>query len=97
MIFKKGKSMNKADLVSKVSEIVGTNKEAREVVECVFGNMTAALKGGEEVKLSGFGTFKVKERKARTGRNPQTGDVIKIEKKKTARFTPAKALKDAIS
>jgi DNA-binding protein HU-beta len=89
--------MNKADLVSKVAEIVGKNKEAKDVVDCIFENMTAALKGGEEVRLSGFGTFKVKERKARTGRNPQTGVEIKIEKRKTARFSPAKALKDAIN
>ena len=88
--------MNKADLVGKVAEIVGTSKEAKEVVDCIFENMTAALKGGEEVRLSGFGTFKVKERKARTGRNPQTGVEIKIEKRKTPRFSPAKALKDAI-
>jgi nucleoid DNA-binding protein len=89
--------MNRADLVSKVSEIVGTNKQAKEIVDCIFDNMTASLKGGDEVRLSGFGTFKVKERKARTGRNPQTGAEIKIEKRKTPRFTPAKALKDAIT
>ena len=94
---KRGEGMNKADLVSKVAEIVGTSKEAKEVVDCIFENMTAALKGGDEVRLSGFGTFKVKERKARTGRNPQTGVEIKIEKRKTPRFSPAKALKDAIS
>lgn len=96
-ILKRGKCMNKADLVVKVAEIVGTSKEAKEVVDCIFENMTAALKGGEEVRLSGFGTFKVKERKARIGRNPQTGVEIKIEKRKTPRFSPAKALKDAIS
>lgn len=89
--------MNKADLVNKVAEIVPTTKEAKAVVDCIFASMTAALKNGDEVKLSGFGTFKVKERNARTGRNPQTGAEIKIDKRKAAKFTAAKALKDAIS
>jgi nucleoid DNA-binding protein len=88
--------MNKADLVAKVAEIVGTSKQAKEVVDCIFDGMTAALKKGDEVKLAGFGNFKVKERKARTGRNPQTGAEIKIAKKKAAKFSAAKALKDAI-
>ena len=88
--------MNKADLVTEVAGIVGTTKEAKAVVDCIFESMTAALKKGDEVKLAGFGTFKVKERKARTGRNPQTGAEIKIGKRKAAKFSAAKALKDAI-
>ncbi|MBU3949835.1 MAG: HU family DNA-binding protein [Proteobacteria bacterium] len=89
--------MNKTDLVNEVAAIVSNTKEAKAVVDCIFTSMTSALKNGDEIKLSGFGTFKVKERKARTGRNPKTGAEIKIDKSKAAKFSAAKALKDAIS
>jgi len=63
----------------------------------VFSSITKALKKKDTVTLIGFGTFKVGQRKARKGRNPQTGEEIKIKAKKVAKFVPGKALKDAIT
>jgi DNA-binding protein HU-beta len=87
--------MNKSDLVNEVAKVVGTKKAAQSAVDCVFDSIKAALKK-ESVTLVGFGTFKVDKRKARTGRNPKTGEVIKIKAKKVAKFVPGKALKDAV-
>ena len=89
--------MNKGDLVSEVSKVVATKKEAQAAVDCVFSTITKALKKKDTVTLIGFGTFKVAQRKARKGRNPQTGAEIKIKAKKVPRFVPGKALKDAVS
>ena len=89
--------MNKGDLVNEVAKVVGTKKEAQEAVDCVFSSITKALKKNGTVTLVGFGTFKVNKRKARTGRNPQTGETIKIKAKKVAKFTAGKALKDAVN
>jgi nucleoid DNA-binding protein len=88
--------MNKGDLVKEVAKVVNTKKEAQAAVDCVFSTITKALKKKDPVTLIGFGTFKVGQRKARTGRNPQTGAEIKISAKKVARFVPGKALKDAV-
>ena len=88
--------MNKGDLINEVAKVVGTKKEAQEAVDCVFASITNALKTGEYVTLVGFGTFKVVERKARKGRNPQTGEEIDIKASKAPKFTPGKALKDAV-
>ena len=71
-----------------------SNKPA---VDCVFSSITEALKKKDTVALVGFGTFKVAQRKARKGRNPQTGEEIKIKAKKVPKFVPGKALKDAVS
>ena len=89
--------MNKGDLVNEVAKVVKTKKEAKAAVDCVFSSITKALKKKDTVTLIGFGTFKVGQRKARKGRNPQTGEEIKIKAKKIAKFVPAKALKDAVS
>ena len=70
--------MNKADLVNEVAKVVKTKKEAQAAVDCVFATITNSLKKGDAVTLVGFGTFKVQERKARKGRNPQTGAEIFI-------------------
>ena len=88
--------MNKADLVNEVAKIVSTKKEAQETVDCMISSITKALKKGEDVALAGFGSFKVVKRKARKGRNPYTGEEIKIKATKAAKFTPAKALKEAV-
>jgi DNA-binding protein HU-beta len=93
---KGGKSMNKGDLISELAKVVKTKKEAQAAVDCVFSSITNALKNKNTVKLAGFGTFKVGQRKARKGRNPQTGREIEIKAKKVAKFVPGKALKDAI-
>ncbi len=65
-------------------------------MDCIFSTVTKALKKKDTVTLIGFGTFKVAQRKARKGINPQIGEEIKIKAKKVARFVPGKALKDAV-
>jgi DNA-binding protein HU-beta len=89
--------MNKGDLVNDVVKVVSTKKEAQEAVDCVFASITQALKKKGAVTLVGFGTFKVDKRKARTGRNPQTGEEIKIKAKNVPKFVAGKALKDAVN
>ena len=89
--------MNKGDLVNDVVKVVSTKKEAQGAVECVFASITQALKKKGAVTLVGFGTFKVDKRKARTGRNPQTGEEIKIKAKNVPKFVAGKALKDAVN
>jgi DNA-binding protein HU-beta len=88
--------MNKADLVNEVAKVVKTKKEAQAAVDCVFSTITNALKKGDAVTLVGFGTFKVQARKARKGRNPQTGAEIFIEARKVPRFVAGKPLKDGV-
>ena len=88
--------MNKSDLINEVAKVVKTKKEAQAAVDCVFSAITQALKKEEPVTVLGFGTFKVNKRKARKGRNPQTGLEIEIKAKNVPRFIPGKALKDAV-
>ena len=88
--------MNKADLVNEVARVVKTKKEAQAAVDRVFSAIASELRKGDSVTLVGFGTFKVVERKARRGRNPQTGAQIYIEARKVPRFVAGKALKDAV-
>lgn len=89
--------MTKADLVSKVAETGMTKKEAAAAVDSVIAAIKGSLAKGEKVSLIGFGTFSVKKRKARTGRNPRTGKPLKIKAKKVPAFSPGKGLKDAVS
>jgi DNA-binding protein HU-beta len=88
--------MNKGDLINEVAKVVSTKKEAQAAVDCVLSSITDALAKGDSVTITGFGTFKVVKRKARTGRNPQTGEEIKIKATKAPKFTPGKAFKDAV-
>jgi nucleoid DNA-binding protein len=88
--------MNKSDLVDEVAKIIGTKKEAQAAVDCLFHTITEALKNSEHVTVAGFGTFKVNNRKARTGRNPKTGEAIAIEARNVPKFTAAKVLRDAM-
>jgi len=88
--------MNKADLINEVAKVVSTKKEAQAAVDCVFDTIKKALKKKDSVTLIGFGTFKVDKRKARKGRNPRTGEVIKIKAKKVPKFVPGKALKELV-
>lgn len=89
--------MNKADLIDKVAAVVGSQKLAKEAVDCLLGAITEALAVKDAVQIAGFGSFKVSERKARTGRNPQSGMPIEIPARKVPRFIPGKALKDAVT
>jgi DNA-binding protein HU-beta len=90
--------MNKGDLVNEVAKVVSTKKEAKAAVDCIFETITKSLKKrkSEPVTLVGFGTFKVEKRKARKGRNPQTGEVIKIKAKRVPKFVAGKALKETV-
>lgn len=89
--------MTKADIVAAVAETGMTKKEAAAAVDTVIEAITGALKKGDKVSLVGFGSFSVKKRKARTGRNPQTGEAIKIKAKKVPAFSAGKGLKDAVA
>ena len=85
--------MNKADLVSKIADDAGLSKsQANDALDSITNAITKALKSGDKVTLVGFGTFSVSKRNARTGRNPQTGEAIKIKAKKVARFKAGKEL-----
>ncbi len=88
--------MNKGDLINEVSKVLKTKKDAQEAVDCVLSSITKALGKGDSVSLIGFGTFKVAERKARKGRNPQTGEEIDIAASKVPKFSAGKALKEAV-
>ena len=89
--------MNKADLVNEVAKSLNTKKDAQAAVDGVLSAITDALGRGDSVSLIGFGTFKVAERKARQGRNPQTGQEMHIPASKVPKFSAGKALKDAVS
>lgn len=90
--------MNKAELVADVAERISDSKmKAEEAVDAVFEALKDALKRGDEVRLPSFGVFDVKETAARTARNPQTGEEVKVPAGKKARFKPGKALKDALN
>lgn len=89
--------MNKTDLITKVAESTGmSKKDVTNVVEAVFESISEALQQGDKVQLVGFGNFEVRERTARKGRNPQTGEEIDIPASKVPAFKPGKALKDGI-
>jgi DNA-binding protein HU-beta len=89
--------MTKVDLISKVAkEAKITKVAAAKAIDGVTDSITKELKKGGRITLTGFGTFSVAKRKARTGRNPQTGEKIKIRAAKIARFKPGKGLKDAV-
>jgi DNA-binding protein HU-beta len=90
--------MNKADLIDKIADASEINKvQAATAIETMIAGVTAALKKGERVTLVGFGTFAVAQRKARNGRNPQTGATIKIAARKVARFAPGLELKKVLN
>jgi DNA-binding protein HU-beta len=89
--------MNKGDLINEVAKVVNTKKEAQDAVDCILSTITKSLKKKNSVSLVGFGTFKVDKRKARKGRNPQTGEEIKIKAKNVPKFVAGKALKDAVN
>ena len=89
--------LTKATLTNEVSEKAGiSKKDASKAVDATFEAIQEALQKGEKVQLIGFGSFEVRERAARTGRNPQTGAEIQIAASKTPAFKPGKVLKDAV-
>ncbi|GBD98723.1 DNA-binding protein HU-beta [bacterium BMS3Abin07] len=90
--------MNKGDLIEKVSSLAGSSKaEAGRSVNAVLDTISKALKKGDSVTLVGFGTFSVAKTKARKGRNPQTGETIKIKAGKRPRFKAGQGLKNMVA
>ena len=90
--------MNKAELVGEVAGQVGlTQRACREAIDAITSTITDSLARGEKVTLVGFGSFKVRKRKARRGRNPQTGKEIQIPAKDVPKFEPGKNLKEAVA
>jgi DNA-binding protein HU-beta len=90
--------MNKQELVSAVAEATGLTKaDTDKAIDAVFTAITDSLKKGEEVRLIGFGSFSVSNRAATTGRNPRTGEAIKIAASKNPKFSAGKGLKDAVN
>ncbi|MBI5191484.1 MAG: integration host factor subunit alpha [Nitrospirae bacterium] len=89
--------MTKADIVSEVYERVGlSKKEATEIVETVLDTIKDTLKGGETVKIAGFGNFVIREKGARKGRNPKTGENIEITPRRVVTFKPSMIFKDFV-
>ncbi len=90
--------MNKAELIDAVAEAADLPKaSATRAVDALLDNITGALKKGDQVTIVGFGTFVVRSRAARSGRNPQTGETIQIAASRAPAFKPGKALKDAVN
>ncbi|MFQ5773229.1 MAG: HU family DNA-binding protein [Kiloniellaceae bacterium] len=90
--------MNKNDLVAVVAERTGLSKaDSTNAIDSVIDAISDALKGGEEVRLVGFGTFSVSRRRASEGRNPRTGERIKIPASNQPKFKAGKALKDSVN
>jgi integration host factor subunit beta len=91
-------SMTKADLVDEVAKVTElSRKDAEVIVETLFESIIKALKANDKLEVRGFGSFRIRERKARQGRNPKTGDKVSVPEKKVPYFKPSKELKDLIN
>ncbi len=89
--------MTKSDIVTKIAADTGTTKvTAAKALAAFLGSITEALRKGEKVSIAGFGSFSVLQRKARKGKNPQTGKALTIPAKTTPKFTAGKSLKDVL-
>jgi DNA-binding protein HU-beta len=89
--------MQKSDLIEKIANDSGISKAAADrALSSLLSNITAALKNGDRISLVGFGTFSISKRAARMGRNPQTGDAIKIKATKVPKFSAGKTLKESV-
>ena len=89
--------MQKSDLIEKIANDSGISKAAADrALSSLLSNITAALKSGDRISLVGFGTFSISKRAARMGRNPQTGDAIKIKATKVPKFSAGKTLKESV-
>ncbi|HXG51010.1 MAG TPA: HU family DNA-binding protein [candidate division Zixibacteria bacterium] len=90
--------MTKADLIDSIARRTAIpRQQAEDIVNGLFDDVVAALKKGEKVNISGFGTFSVSQRKGRTGRNPKTGESIEIAPSRAAKFKAGKTLKESLS
>lgn|ERR1700682_1254923 len=91
-------TMTKADLVEEVLRVTELpRKESETVVETIFESIIQALQGGDKIEIRGFGSFRTRERRGRTGRNPKTGEKVEVPAKKIPFFKPSKELKDFVN
>lgn len=91
-------TMTKADLVEEVLRVTELpRKESETVVETIFESIIQALQGGDKIEIRGFGSFRTRERRGRTGRNPKTGEKVDVPAKKIPFFKPSKELKDFVN
>lgn len=88
--------MTKKDLLDQIAKVTGSKKSAEGALDCLLGEIKKGLKKEGGFQLAGFGSFKTVKRAARKGRNPRTGEAIKIKASRTVRFSPAKALKESL-
>ncbi len=90
-------ALTKADIAEKLFEDLGLNKrEAKEIVELFFEEIKQSLESGEQVKLSGFGKFELRDKSGRPGRNPKTGESVSLTEKHVPHFKPGKELRDMV-
>lgn len=90
--------MTKADLIEEVSRVVEmTRKDSEVIVESIFDSIVRALRGGDKIEIRGFGSFRTRERQARIGRNPKTGERVDVPAKRIPFFKPSKELKDLVN
>jgi integration host factor subunit beta len=90
--------MTKADLIEEVSRVVElTRKESEVIVEAIFDSVVRSLRTGDKIEIRGFGSFRTRERQARIGRNPKTGDRVEVPAKRIPYFKPSKELKDLVN
>lgn len=92
------RSMTKADIIEALYEKIGySKKDAADLVELIFDTIKDTLARGEKIKISGFGNFVVREKRPRTGRNPQTGEAIKITARRVLTFKPSQVLRSEVN
>jgi integration host factor subunit beta len=90
--------MTKADLIDEVSRLVElTRKDSEVIVETIFDSVVRSLRAGDKIEIRGFGSFRTRQRKPRTGRNPKTGEKVEVPAKKIPFFKPSKELKDLVN
>ena len=91
-------TLTKADLIEEVVKVTELNrKDSETIVETIFDGIIAALQKGEKIEIRGFGSFRTRERRGRVGRNPKTGEQVKVPAKKIPFFKPSKELKDFVN
>jgi integration host factor subunit beta len=90
--------MTKADLIEEVSRVVEmTRKESEVIVETIFESIVKSLRSGDKIEIRGFGSFRTRQRKARIGRNPKSGDRVEVPAKRIPFFKPSKELRDIVN
>src|ERR1700761_567095 len=90
--------MTKADLIDEVSRLAElTRKDSEVIVETIFDSVVRSLKAGDKIEIRGFGSFRTRQRKARTGRNPKTGDKVDVPAKRVPFFKTSKELRDSVN